>query len=32
MFQTNDPRFWKALIGIITLIFSCTLALLVLKL
>jgi hypothetical protein len=32
MFQTNDPRFWKAAIGIISLVLSCALALLILKL
>ncbi|QNI76848.1 putative conserved membrane protein [Synechococcus sp. MVIR-18-1] len=32
MFQTNDPRFWKAVAGIISLVLSCSLAWLILKL
>ena len=31
MYQTNDPRFWKALAGIISLVVSFTLAWLILK-
>ncbi|ABI45382.1 hypothetical protein sync_1763 [Synechococcus sp. CC9311] len=32
MFQTNDPRFWKAVIGTFSLVLSCALAWLILKL
>ena len=31
MFQTSDPRFWKAVVGIISLMTSCMLAWLILK-
>ena len=32
MFKTNDPRFWKAVTGIISLVLSCSLAWLILEL
>ena len=32
VFQPNDPRFWKALVGVVSLVVSCGLAWLVLQL
>ena len=32
MFQPNDPRFWRALLGIIALLVGCSLAWLMLSL
>ena len=32
VFQPNDPRFWKALVGVVSLVVSCALAWLVLQL
>ena len=32
VFQPNDPRFWKAILGVVSLTLSCTLAWLMLQL
>lgn len=32
VFQPNDPRFWKALVGVVSLVVSCGLAWLMLQL